>query len=204
MNQFLRHGLLMAGVIIGCHAQVQLTEKDKLVDDLVKKGDQVKTQDKEASRAAFMFARAYANKATAPGIQKKLDGLGGQDFNASNTDLGRMMQAAHWTGSSDFVNFAPRTEAVDLVNLRMLLDTGLVGSLRWSTMQIAGATCKFFFHQTNAKVNEIRRIYGQPSAEKKETTTDGKVQEILTYGPIRIVGKPDGEVGVVLFSWPQN
>lgn len=181
-----------------CQSGAQMSEKDKLVDSLIEKGDQAKLQDKEAARAAFWFARAYSAKAKTPEIDKRIESLGGHEFSASNAEIGRMQNAVYWTTSADYRDFSARTEAMDMVNLRMLLDGSLVGNLRYSSGQSSLGSFNFFLHDSKMKVSDVRQKYGSPSAERKEKNG----QEILTYGLLRIVGKPDGTVAVVLFSLP--
>ena len=92
--------------------------------------------------------------------------------------------------------------AVDVLNLKMLLDQKLTGDLRLtaqsSLQKRDGVATRMegqaFLSPPSTTVSEVQRLYGQPTSKP-----NGGSGDILTYGRLRMIAEKDGTVVFVIF-----
>lgn len=116
---------------------------------------------------------------------------------------------ANWVRAEDLRDFPASTPDTDRLNLEMLNDERLVGDLRYSVYSVPkrmlflifpphdagdknGEEVCVFTSAPNYSLAEVRKIYGEPSAQ-------GTTPNILTYGRLRLIANESGKVGVVVF-----
>jgi hypothetical protein len=194
----------LAGVVVAsgsawpAAAEDKAPDRNQLTAELIAKGEKLKESDKEAARTAFNFARLYAAADKTAEVQVQLKALGEPPKGFTDPEIMRIHDAIYWTTAAYYSNYPPRAAAMDLTNLRMLLDEELVGNLRSLTGRTPLGAFAFFRNYSKLTLAEVRRKYGPPTTEVQ----DQNGQEILTYGVLRVVGKFDGTVAVVMFAPP--
>ena len=159
----------------------------------MKRGDEMKSTDKELARSAYLFAIQFAPNDEA--IKAKVNTLGNRVYNmfANNgAGIAKMAAAGEIVESlSDFEGFPKTTPRSDLTNLRMLNDEALVGNLSHAEMQ----GCAVFISTTRVDIATLREKYGAPDSERKMKNGG----PLLTYGMFRIFGDPAGKAVLVIY-----
>lgn len=204
-------------------------EKAAMVSTLVQRGDQALSQNQQAvAWWCFRFASWYSPGD--PGITTRFESLPNywkrplsldEAMTLLQPSVSRLTAATavtETTGSplGTGLNEAFSIPAVsddlttDVLNLRMLLDTRLAGSLRCEMFseqvregrdrqrqQVVVSDPPIWFLTTSSiNLDEVRQRYGPPSTNKKYE----RGAEVFTYGRVRLIGDKQGQILLVLFK----
>jgi hypothetical protein len=90
--------------------------------------------------------------------------------------------------------FGERSESIDLVMLRMVLDDRLVGNGMYADVMSQDFPFCVFLAVPRMPTTEVRATYGIPSSQTK----DERGHEELTYGKLRLISDPSGKVVAVV------
>jgi len=181
--------------------------KEQMITKLVEKGDRALPNDRETAYAAYRFAFFYAPRDSS--IRAKYDA-------AKNSPIGLVANLQqmndllkNMVSSEDVRDFPASTPEMDLVNLRMLIDTALVGNLSYTIYSARQRALFATFPPHDSGNNseevcvftsgdlypldEVRQLYGNPSTE-----VNGPAKSTWTYGRFRLIA--DGKnVRLILF-----
>jgi len=169
--------------------------REELIAALVARGEKAFARNRQSAQWAYRFAALYAPND--PQIAAKRKAIGGWEFSASNAEIARMQRAIRHTRPEDFQAWPASTAEMELVELRMLLDSQLVGRLRYTqpTFQRTGSTAILFLSKPTRTLAQVRSMYGKPSAQEKRK--GGVI--VLTYGRFRLIAEKSGKVAGVFF-----
>lgn len=181
-----------------------VNDRGQLIGQLVEKGDQSVSKDRDIAYSAYRFAAFYAPKdeAITAKLKPKEKWLVGM---APITDsLTSRVSAFVYPNYRDP---AASTPEMDIVNLRMLLDERLVGKMYYVVFSFQGGrlgatfppndtaspgireVC-VFTSEPQLSLSQIKEIYGKPSED---------LGRILIYGRFTLVGDETNQLRLVLF-----
>ena len=197
---------------VSCQKKESLSEqRAKLVAALVERGKSaLARREEKAGYWAYQLAAWYA-----PGdaeIASKLKSLPIPEPPQSADEAERELRpiqrgfakameigiaAGNPAAAYSFADEPPLSPAVDVLNLKMLLNEKLTGDLRLtdraSLRKRDGAVVEMegraFLRPPSTTVSEVQRLYGKPP--------DGS--SFLTYGRLRLIAERDGTVVFVIF-----
>ena len=177
----------------------------KALSDALARGDKALAagQRKQASAAWNLLLLFEPNHVEA---KKRIDSVPTEprgDILPAEFDVMRSAVLRGIQSPEDLCGFPTTRSDFDLVNLRMISDSRLLPNLETSPGPIQSEQCAnsnsdvfVFLARPDLSMAEVRRAYGKPQAEKKDT--DGS--EVLTYARFRVFGGTAGKAAYVLLQ----
>lgn len=172
-------------------------ERGKLIAALVAKGDRLARRDVQAAQTLYHLAGVYAPDDEDIRAKKKaLEGKGSPTItSAQEKHFFRLVKYLH---PDVFRHWPTSTQSMELVELKLLSEQGLVGRYHWGWIRMEkqeGLKARYFCFSPTGNTNRIVTKYGQPSSQKKYGGTT-----VLTYGRIRLIASGSGRIIGVLYN----
>ena len=176
-------------------------ERGKLIAALVAKGDRLAKRDVQAAQTLYHLASVYAPDDEDIRAKKKaLEGKGSATItSAQQKHFFRLVKYLH---PDVYRHWPTSTQSMELVELKLLSEQGLVGRYHWGWIRMEGQEglkARFFSFSPTVNTNRIATKYGQPSSQKKHGGTT-----VLTYGRIRLIASGSGRIVGVLYNDPSR
>jgi len=176
-------------------------ERSKLIAAMVAKGDRMAKRDAAAAEALYHLASVYAPRDEAIAAKKRAieAKVSGKISTAEQRHFFRLAEHLH---PDHFADWPAPTQAMDLVEMKLLSDQALVGSCRWGWIRMekqGGLKARCFSFSPTGHVKRVLAKYGQPSSQKNRGS-----RIVLTYGRIRLIASGSGRIVGVLYNDPNG
>ena len=141
-------------------------ERERLIARLVAAGDKAMTKDKNVASRYYAFASLYAPndddierklEEAQEGVEQRL--IVGQEYDHA-------VAFVKTVGSEGFGGWPEVSAEMELVDLRILLDSRLVGDLHYTSAQMSGEALRIFLATPDRELSEVLPEYRRPPPKR--------------------------------------